>query len=135
MAEHVLDQHFMLQAEVVHRMVASPATKAYGRLSVMLQWRYHLEHLIDVPPQAFEPPPRVDSALVRMAPRQDFAAVSQALLSELVRAAFSHRRKLLRHSLGAWLEARQFTGRFDLQRRAEEVPVGEYLELAVKCSH
>ena len=62
------DQHFMLQTEVVQRMAARPGSKDYGRLSVMLQWRYHIEHLIDVPPEAFEPPPRVDSAVVRMTP-------------------------------------------------------------------
>ena len=132
--EHVVDQHFMLQAEVVQRMTAEPATKAYGRLSVMLQWRYVLEHLIDVPPESFDPPPRVDSAVVRMRPRKQFVAVHAAFLSELVRVAFSQRRKLLRHSLGHWLDARGFAGRFDLQRRAEEVPVAEYLDLAVECA-
>ncbi|MGI9153244.1 MAG: 16S rRNA (adenine(1518)-N(6)/adenine(1519)-N(6))-dimethyltransferase RsmA, partial [Rubrivivax sp.] len=65
----VQDQHFMLQSEVVDRMVAEPCTKAYGRLSVMLQWRYVMERVLDVPPQAFEPPPAVDSAVVRMLPR------------------------------------------------------------------
>ncbi len=127
---HITDQHFMLQAEVVQRMAASPATKAYGRLSVMLQWRYAIEHLFDVAPTSFEPPPQVNSAVVRMQPLRDFAAVPAAHLSELVRVAFSQRRKLLRHTLGRWLEARQFAGRFDLQRRAEEVPVAEFLDLA-----
>jgi 16S rRNA (adenine1518-N6/adenine1519-N6)-dimethyltransferase len=131
---HVLDQHFMLQAEVVQRMTAEPATKAYGRLSVMLQWRYAIEHLIDVPPQSFEPPPRVDSAVVRMLPHRQFAAVDPVLLSEVVKVAFSQRRKLLRHSLGRWLEARSFCGPFDLQRRAEEVPVAEYLALTLACA-
>jgi 16S rRNA (adenine1518-N6/adenine1519-N6)-dimethyltransferase len=130
----VADQHFMLQAEVVQRMVAEPATKAYGRLSVMLQWRYALEHVIDVPPSAFEPAPRVDSAVVRMRPREAFVQTNPALLRELVRVAFSQRRKLLRHSLGRWLEARGYAGRFDLQRRAEEVPVDQYLDLAIACA-
>jgi 16S rRNA (adenine1518-N6/adenine1519-N6)-dimethyltransferase len=127
---HIADQHFMLQAEVVQRMAASPATKAYGRLSVMLQWRYAIEHLFDVAPTSFEPPPQVNSAVVRMQPLRDFAAVPAAHLSELVRVAFSQRRKLLRHTLGRWLEARQFAGHFDVQRRAEEVPVAEFLDLA-----
>lgn len=131
---HVADQHFMLQAEVVQRMVAEPATKAYGRLSVMLQWRYSIEHLLDVAPHSFEPAPRVDSAVVRMLPQRDFAAVDPALLSDVVRVAFSQRRKLLRHSLGRWLDERGFDGRFDLQRRAEEVPVAEYLALALACA-
>jgi 16S rRNA (adenine1518-N6/adenine1519-N6)-dimethyltransferase len=129
-ASQIEDQHFMLQREVVRRMAAGPGTKDFGRLSVMLQWRYHIEALFDVPPQAFEPPPRVDSALVRMLPWPAPAAVDRATLQALVAAAFSQRRKLLRHSLGHWLEARAFGGHFDLQRRAEEVPVAEYLALA-----
>ncbi len=131
--EHVsaiVDQNFMLQKEVVDRMVAAPATAAYGRLSVMLQWRYAMEMTLFVPPHAFDPPPRVDSAVVRMVPRQDAAALSPALLSELVQVAFSQRRKLLRHTLGRWLEARNWAGTFDVQRRAEEVPVDAYVALA-----
>ena len=126
----VQDQHFMLQKEVVRRMAAAPGGKDYGRLSVMLQWRYHIESVLDVPPEAFDPPPRVDSAVVRMLPWPDAPAVDAALLSELVQVAFSQRRKLLRHTLGRWLEARGFGGAFDLQRRAEEVPVADYLALA-----
>lgn len=126
----VADQHFMLQREVVDRMVAAPATAAYGRLSVMLQWRYEMENVLHVPPQAFDPPPRVDSAVVRMAPRPDPAAVDVELLQELVQVAFSQRRKLLRHTLGRWLEQRGAAGAFDVQRRAEEVPVREYVALA-----
>lgn len=129
-ADRVEDQHFMLQAEVVERMAAGPGGKDYGRLSVMLQWRYHVEALFEVPPGAFDPPPRVDSAVVRMIPWPAPAAVAPALLEALVAAAFSQRRKLLRHSLGRWLEARGFGGAFDLQRRAEEVPVAEYVGLA-----
>jgi 16S rRNA (adenine1518-N6/adenine1519-N6)-dimethyltransferase len=126
----IADQHFMLQKEVVDRMAASPGDKDYGRLSVMLQWRYDIESLFEVPPEAFEPPPRVDSAVVRMLPLPTPPAVDAALLSELVAVAFSQRRKLLRHTLGRWLEARGFGGTFDVQRRAEEVPVAEYVALA-----
>jgi len=125
----VTDQHFMLQREVVDRMVAAPATSDYGRLSVMLQWRYEMESVLFVPPQAFDPPPKVDSAIVRMVPLPQPAVVDPELLSEVVRVAFSQRRKLLRHSLGRWLEQQQFTGQFDVQRRAEEVPVAEYVGL------
>ncbi|MFT4195066.1 16S rRNA (adenine(1518)-N(6)/adenine(1519)-N(6))-dimethyltransferase RsmA [Ottowia sp.] len=128
-AECIEDQHFMLQKEVIDRMVAAPATADYGRLSVMLQWRYAMENVLAVPPEAFEPPPRVDSAVVRMVPRPNPTPVNVALLSELVQTAFSQRRKLLRHTLGKWLAARGFAGDFDLQRRAEEVPVAEYLAL------
>jgi len=126
----VRDMHFMLQKEVIDRMVASPATGDYGRLSVMLQWRYAMENVLFVPPESFDPPPRVDSAVVRMVPREAPAPVNVALLEELVQVAFSQRRKLLRHTLGRWLEARQFPGTFDTQRRAEEVPVDEYVALA-----
>jgi 16S rRNA (adenine1518-N6/adenine1519-N6)-dimethyltransferase len=120
----------MLQKEVVDRMAAAPGSKDYGRLSVMLQWRYDIESVLDVPPECFDPPPRVDSAIVRMRPLAAPAAINQALLGELVTSAFSQRRKLLRHTLGRWLQERSFAGHFDLQRRAEEVPVSEYLALA-----
>lgn len=124
------DQHFMLQKEVIDRMVATPSTSDYGRLSVMLQWRYAMENVLYVPPQSFDPPPRVDSAIVRMVPHAEPVALDVKLLSELVRVAFSQRRKLLRHTLGQWLEQKQFSGDFDVKRRAEEVPVAQYLVLA-----
>jgi len=128
--EHVADQHFMLQREVVERMAAAPGGKDYGRLSVMLQWRYEIESVLQVRPEAFEPPPRVDSAVVRMRPLAPQPGVDARLLGEVVTVAFSQRRKLLRHTLGRWLEQRAFAGNFDLQRRAEEVAVAEYLALA-----
>jgi 16S rRNA (adenine1518-N6/adenine1519-N6)-dimethyltransferase len=126
----VQDQHFMLQKEVIDRMVARPSTSDYGRLSVMLQWRYDMENVLAVPPESFDPPPRVDSAVVRMVPRPAPAEVDEALLSELVQVAFSQRRKILRNTLGKWLEDKKFAGAFDVQRRAEEVPVAEYLAVA-----
>jgi 16S rRNA (adenine1518-N6/adenine1519-N6)-dimethyltransferase len=125
------DQHFMLQKEVIDRMVAAPATSDYGRLSVMLQWRYALENVLFVPPESFDPPPRVDSAVVRMVPHAAPANIDVKLLEKLVQVAFSQRRKLLRHTLGAWLIERNFAGHFDVQRRAEEVSVQEYLQLAI----
>ena len=128
----IADQHFMLQREVVQRMAASPGHKDYGRLSVMLQWRYAIESVLDVPPEAFDPPPRVHSAVVRMQPLAHTEAIDHALLSEIVACAFSQRRKLLRHTLGRWLETRGASGDFNLQRRAEEVPVSEYLALAAR---
>ncbi len=128
--DHVEDQHFMLQKEVVDRMVARPCTADYGRLSVMLQWRYAMENVLLVPPESFDPPPRVDSAVVRMVPHAQPQALDAALLSTVVQVAFSQRRKLLRHTLGKWLGEHQFSGTFDVQRRAEEVPVHEYLALA-----
>ncbi|MRD46920.1 16S rRNA (adenine(1518)-N(6)/adenine(1519)-N(6))-dimethyltransferase RsmA [Caenimonas koreensis DSM 17982] len=127
----IKDQHFMLQKEVIDRMVARPSTGDYGRLSVMLQWRYEMEDVLFVPPGSFDPPPRVDSAVVRMVPHAAPAAVDEQLLSQIVQVAFSQRRKLLRHTLGKWLESRAFNGHFDVQRRAEEVSVQEYLDLAL----
>ncbi len=126
----IQDQHFMLQKEVVDRIVARPASAEYGRLSVMLQWRYAMDMVLFVPPESFNPPPRVDSAVVRMVPHKDPASIDGKLLSEMVRVAFSQRRKLLRHTLGKWLQEKAYGGEFDVQRRAEEVPVAEYLALA-----
>jgi 16S rRNA (adenine1518-N6/adenine1519-N6)-dimethyltransferase len=126
------DQHFMLQKEVIDRMVARPATSDYSRLSVMLQWRYAMENVLFVPPESFTPPPRVDSAVVRMVPHASPAQVDVKLLSEIVQVAFSQRRKIMRHTLGRWLQEHGFTGTFDEQRRAEEVPVAEYLALATQ---
>jgi 16S rRNA (adenine1518-N6/adenine1519-N6)-dimethyltransferase len=132
--DQVQDQHFMLQREVAERMAASPGGRDYGRLSVMLQWRYRIDSVLDVPPQAFEPPPQVHSAVVRMQPLPSAPQLPPLLLGELVTVAFSQRRKLLRHTLGRWLEARAFSGDFDLLRRAEEVPVAQYVALAQRVA-
>jgi 16S rRNA (adenine1518-N6/adenine1519-N6)-dimethyltransferase len=87
-----------------------------------------------VPPESFDPPPKVNSAVVRMVPKAQPAALNPQLLEELVRVAFSQRRKILRNTLGKWLEEKGFAGDFDLQRRAEEVPVREYEALAAALS-
>jgi len=123
------DQHFMLQKEVIDRMVAAPCTAEYSRLSVMLQWRYAMDNILFVPPTSFDPPPRVDSAIVRMVPLSSPPALDVKMLSTLVQVAFSQRRKILRNTLGKWLDEQGFSGQFDLQRRAEEVPVMEYVEI------
>ncbi len=124
------DQHFMLQKEVIDRMVAQPATSDYSRLSVMLQWRYDMANVLFVPPESFDPPPRVDSAVVRMVPLAEPPQVNVKTLETLVHVAFSQRRKILRNTLGKWLDEKGFAGHFDLQRRAEEVPVAEFVALA-----
>jgi 16S rRNA (adenine1518-N6/adenine1519-N6)-dimethyltransferase len=126
----------MLQKEVIDRMVAQPSTSDFGRLSVVLQWRYAMENVLFVPPESFDPPPRVDSAVVRMVPRSGVDDISLPLFEQMVQVAFSQRRKLLRHTLGKWLDAKGFAGHFDVQRRAEEVPVSEYVDLmlALKAS-
>ncbi len=125
----IADQHFMLQKEVIDRMVAAPCSSDYSRLSVMLQWRYEMSNVLFVPPASFDPPPRVDSAVVRMVPLADPPDLDVKRLANLVQVAFSQRRKILRNTLGIWLDAQDFQGQFDLQRRAEEVPVHEYVRL------
>ncbi|KDP85912.1 MULTISPECIES: 16S rRNA (adenine(1518)-N(6)/adenine(1519)-N(6))-dimethyltransferase RsmA [Cupriavidus] len=139
-ADQVRDQHFMLQKEVVERMVAEPGSKAFGRLSIMLQVRYHMEHVLDVPPASFNPPPKVDSAVVRMIPwprqadgllRSPYPACNLTVLGDVVAAAFSQRRKVLRNTLSMLRDQVDFDALgFDLARRAEEVPVAEYVGLA-----
>jgi 16S rRNA (adenine1518-N6/adenine1519-N6)-dimethyltransferase len=127
----VQDQHFMLQKEVIDRMVARPATADYSRLTVMLQWRYAMANVLFVPPESFDPPPRVDSAIVRMLPLAEPPAINLARYGQMVQVAFSQRRKILRNTLGRWLDEQGFSGTFDLQRRAEEVPVAEYVATAL----
>ncbi|HEV3430407.1 MAG TPA: 16S rRNA (adenine(1518)-N(6)/adenine(1519)-N(6))-dimethyltransferase RsmA [Paraburkholderia sp.] len=132
-AERVIDQHFMLQNEVVERMIAEPGTKAFSRLTVMLQYRYVMDKVLDVPPESFQPPPKVDSAIVRMIPYapHELPKVDAAILGELVTAAFSQRRKMLRNTLADYRERLDFEALgFDLQRRAEDVPVDEYVRVA-----
>ena len=132
-ADRVIDQHFMLQDEVVERMVAEPGTKAFGRLSVMLQYRYAMDKLLDVPPESFQPPPKVDSAIVRMIPhpRHALPEVEIGVLGEVVTAAFSQRRKMLRNTLAGYRDAVDFDALgFDLARRAEDVGVDEYVRVA-----
>jgi 16S rRNA (adenine1518-N6/adenine1519-N6)-dimethyltransferase len=132
-AHCVIDQHFMLQDEVVERMVAEPGSKAFGRLTVMLQYRYVIDKLLDVPPESFQPPPKVDSAIVRMIPYapHELPQVEETILGELVTAAFSQRRKMLRNTLGDYRDRLDFDALgFDLARRAEEVPVDEYVRIA-----
>lgn len=131
----VIDQHFMLQKEVVERMVAEPGSKAYGRLSVMLQWRYHMDLLFVVPPEAFDPPPKVDSAIVRMIPKVHPLACDQALLEQVVTQAFSQRRKTIRNCLaGLFDEAQLQAVGIDPQARAETIPLESYVALA-NCLH
>lgn len=131
MASHVQDQHFMLQKEVVERMVAEPGSKTYGRLSVMLQWRYHMELMFVVPPTAFDPPPRVDSAIVRMIPLPNPLPCDQAKLEQVVLKAFSQRRKVIRNCLaGMFSESDLLEAGVDPQARPETIPLEQYVALA-----
>ena len=102
-ASRVNRQVFMLQKEVVDRIVAQSSTKAFGRLTVMLQAYYHVKSLFDVPPEAFDPPPRVNSSIVQMIPRKTVSVLSKDWLEALLAAAFSQRRKMLRATLFKWL--------------------------------
>lgn len=127
------DMHFMLQREVVDRMVAGPSTPAYGRLSVMLQRRFELERLFVVPPGAFRPQPEVHSAIVRLRPRTEAVAadVGDAAFRRVVSAAFSGRRKTLRNALSGVIEGADIVAAgIDPGLRPENIGVIEYAELA-----
>ncbi len=127
----VEDQHFMLQKEVVERMVAEPGTKAYSRLSVMLQWRYDMDLMFIVPPTAFDPPPQVDSAIVRMIPKRQMLEVDGATLEKVVAKAFSQRRKVIRNCVaGMFTEAQLVEAGIDPGVRPEAVGLEQYVALA-----
>jgi 16S rRNA (adenine1518-N6/adenine1519-N6)-dimethyltransferase len=132
-ADVVIDQHFMLQKEVVDRMVAKAGTADYGRLSVMLQAYYTMESVLDVPPECFDPPPKVQSAIVRMVPKPlaERQAIAADWFSRLVAAAFSQRRKMLRNNW-AELVPQAYTEKLgiNLQSRAQELEPAQYLALA-----
>lgn len=130
-ADLMVDHHFMLQKEVVMRMVAEPGTKDYGRLSVMLQQRYHMQALFEVGPDAFDPPPRVDSAIVRMIPLGDDRLEPQnyQLFSAVVAQAFNQRRKMIRRSLQQWEFDFSALG-IDETARAEDLSLAQFIALA-----
>jgi 16S rRNA (adenine1518-N6/adenine1519-N6)-dimethyltransferase len=125
--------YFMLQKEVVDRMAASPGTKIYGRLSVMLQYHCDVEHLFDVPPEAFDPQPKVDSAVVRLTPYRispfDFVAMEQ--LERIVACSFAMRRKTLTNNLKGIISGDELKALgIDGGRRPEQISVAEYVQLA-----
>jgi len=129
----VRDMHFMLQKEVVERMVAVPGESDFSRLSVMLQYRFYLEWLIDVPPESFDPPPKVQSAVVRLIPKDvsELNAKSQEKLSQVVQTAFSQRRKMLRNTLKGTLSDAGFAELgIDPTRRPEDIAVADYVRIA-----
>jgi 16S rRNA (adenine1518-N6/adenine1519-N6)-dimethyltransferase len=130
---HIVDMHFMLQKEVVERMVASPSTPAYGRLSVMLQYHLAMEYLITVPPESFEPAPKVESAFVRCVPHATlpFIAKDEALFAKVVMAAFGQRRKTLRNTLKGLLDDAGFAALdIDSQKRAENLSVAQFVAIS-----
>ena len=127
------DMHFMLQKEVVERMVAEPGNADFGRMSVMLQYRFYLEWLIDVPPESFDPPPKVQSAVVRLIPKpvSELTAKSQEKLSQVVLTAFSQRRKMLRNTMKGMLSDAGFAELgIAPTLRPEDVSVEDYVRIA-----
>lgn len=132
-ASYIDDMYFMLQKEVVDRMAASPGTKAYGRLSVMLQYHCEVEHLFNVPPEAFDPQPKVDSAMVRLIPfrTSPFDSVAVDQLQSLVASAFAMRRKTLTNNLKGIISFNQLADLgIDGGKRPEQISVAEYVQLA-----
>jgi 16S rRNA (adenine1518-N6/adenine1519-N6)-dimethyltransferase len=132
-AGRIADMHFMLQNEVVERMVAEPSTASYGRLSVMLQYRFRIEKLFGVPPESFRPSPKVNSAIVRMVPLPvgEIMVHNEKLFAEIVRAAFGQRRKTLRNTLRDYLNGDDFNKLgIDAQLRAENLTVEEFTKVA-----
>ncbi|MEO7343513.1 MAG: 16S rRNA (adenine(1518)-N(6)/adenine(1519)-N(6))-dimethyltransferase RsmA [Methylotenera sp.] len=130
---HITDMHFMLQKEVVERMVGAPSTPAYGRLSVMLQYRLRMDYLITVPPEAFEPAPKVESAFVRCIPHAvlPYVAKDEALFAKIVTAAFGQRRKTLRNTLKGLLDDDGFIAlNINPQLRAENLAVADFVAIA-----
>jgi 16S rRNA (adenine1518-N6/adenine1519-N6)-dimethyltransferase len=130
-ASKIDEQVFMLQAEVVERMVAEAGSSDFSRLSVMLQARYDMELVLEVPPEAFDPQPKVNSAVVRMIPRQDFdlSDAQWSALEQVVAAAFSQRRKMLRTNLQTFAERLNLT-ELELKARAQDITVERYIEWA-----
>jgi len=132
-ARCIRDFHLMLQREVVDRIVARPSTAPYGRLSVMLQYRYHVEKLLDVPSHAFRPAPRVESAVIRMRPRApgELQATDEALLGQIVSSAFSQRRKTLRNTLGRFLAREDFAALgIDSGWRAQNLTCSDFARIS-----
>lgn len=128
------DMHFMLQKEVVDRISAGPGSKAYGRLSVMLQYYCEVEHLFDVPPEAFDPQPKVDSAIVRLTPHITplYPIVDFSELERLVACAFSMRRKTLANNLKPVMSAAELTALgIDPVLRPEQISVADYVTIAL----
>ena len=136
-ADRIHDMCFMLQKEVVERMVADPGTGDYGRLSVMLQYRFVIDRLFDVPPGAFRPMPKVTSAIVRLVPRpaHELGARNPALFGRVVAAAFGQRRKTLRNTLREFIDdtGLQALG-IDPGLRGEKLSVEQYVAIANACA-
>ncbi|CUS48263.1 MAG: 16S rRNA (adenine1518-N6/adenine1519-N6)-dimethyltransferase KsgA [Idiomarinaceae bacterium HL-53] len=131
-AEHIHDMHFMLQKEVVDRMAAGPGSKAFGRLSVMVQQRCKVEPVLHVPPSAFTPAPKVDSAVVRLTPyaKPPFPVADLALLNHVCHTAFHQRRKTLRNNLKKLMDETEITAlRLNPAARPETLSVADFVDI------
>lgn len=129
----IKDMHLMLQKEVVDRLTSKPSTPAYGRLGIMVQYHCRVEKCFNVPPSAFQPSPKVQSAIVRLIPHGvlPHMAVDETLLQQLVTAAFTQRRKTLRNALSKLMPATQIAGAdIDPSLRPENISIEEYVKLA-----
>lgn len=132
-ASCIYDMHFMLQKEVVERMVAEPGTSDFGRLSVMLQYRFFMDWLLDVPPESFDPAPKVDSAVVRLIPRppEELMVKDERTFAALVSTAFGQRRKMLRNNLKSLVGDTTFEQLgIEPTARAEDLSVQDYIRMA-----
>ena len=132
-SQHIRDMHFMLQKEVVNRLAATPGNKDYGRLSIMMQYNCQVNSLFDVPPESFDPPPKVNSAVVRLVPHKTppVKVNNVTALEKVVTQAFSQRRKTLRNTLKPLLSAESIEALgVDPVRRAETLSLEEFANLA-----
>jgi 16S rRNA (adenine1518-N6/adenine1519-N6)-dimethyltransferase len=129
---NIKDLHFMLQKEVVDRMIAIPSSSAYGRLSVMLQYYFAMEHLLDVPKESFEPEPKVESSFVRLIPYEQYPFIANNIeqFARIVKEAFSQRRKTIRNTLKSFLSENDFEKiGINPQLRAENLSVSDFVKI------
>ncbi|WP_342147193.1 16S rRNA (adenine(1518)-N(6)/adenine(1519)-N(6))-dimethyltransferase RsmA [Rickettsiella endosymbiont of Aleochara curtula] len=132
-ANIIQDMHFMLQKEVVDRISARPGQSSYGRLSVMIQYYCQVQKLFNVSSGAFQPPPKVDSAVIRLVPYRllPYKANDPLLFAEIVKNAFNHRRKMLRNNLAHWLQEQEFEQlKIKPTLRPEQLAISDYVKLA-----
>ena len=129
----ITDLHFMLQKEVVDRMIAAPSSSEYGRLSVMLQYYFAMEHLVHVPKESFDPEPKVESSFVRLIPYDNYPFVANNIdqFGKIVKEAFSQRRKTIRNTLKNFMNANDFEN-IDInpQLRAENLSVSDFVKIS-----
>ena len=132
----LIDAHFMLQKEMAARLYAQPGTKDYGRLTVILARHFFITPVLDVPPQAFNPPPKVDSEVIRLQPHQEIATLDENIFSKVVRRAFATRRKMLRKSFQGVLTEQDWSAlQCDSSQRPDSLTVQDYERIARYCTN